>query len=29
MDGGAYYAAPMFDGTGYAYPPGYGPNGLV
>jgi subtilisin family serine protease len=28
MDGGAYYAAPMFDGTGYTYPPGYGPNGL-
>lgn len=28
MDGGAYYAAPMFDGTGYSYPPGYGPNGL-
>lgn len=28
MDGGAYHAAPMFDGTGYTYPPGYGPNGL-
>ena len=28
MDGGAYYLAPMFDGTGYTYPPGYGPNGL-
>ena len=28
MDGGAYYLAPMFDGAGYSYPPGYRPNGL-
>jgi len=28
MDGGAYYLSPMFDGAGYTYPPGYGPNGL-
>lgn len=28
MDGGVYHLAPMFDGTGYTYPPGYGPNGL-
>lgn len=23
VDGGAHHAAPMFDGTGYSYPPGY------
>jgi hypothetical protein len=23
MDGGLHHEAPMFDGTGYAYPPGY------
>lgn len=23
VDGGAHHAAPMFDGTGYTYPPGY------
>ncbi len=28
MDGGVHHAAPMMDGTGYNYPPGYGPNGL-
>ena len=28
MDGGVHHAAPMMDGTGYSYPPGYGPNGL-
>jgi subtilisin family serine protease len=28
MDGGVHHEAPMMDGTGYIYPPGYGPNGL-
>ncbi|MEZ4726873.1 MAG: S8 family serine peptidase [Caldilineaceae bacterium] len=28
MDGGVHHLAPMMDGTGYSYPPGYGPNGL-
>lgn len=28
MDGGVHHEAPMMDGTGYSYPPGYGPNGL-
>ena len=28
MDGGVHHDAPMFDGTGYSYPPGYPPNGL-
>jgi subtilisin family serine protease len=28
MDGGVHKDAPMMDGTGYNYPPGYGPNGL-
>ena len=28
MDGGLHHDAPMFDGTGFSYPPGYGPNGL-
>ena len=28
MDGGIHHLAPMFAGTGYTYPPGYGPNGL-
>lgn len=28
MDGGVHKDAPMFDGTGYSYPPGYGPNGV-
>ncbi len=28
MDGGVHHEAPMFDGTGYSYPPGYPPNGL-
>lgn len=28
IDGGVHHAAPMMDGTGYNYPPGYGPNGL-
>jgi hypothetical protein len=27
MDGGAHHEAPMFDGTGYSYPPGYPPTG--
>ena len=28
MDGGVHHDAPMFDGTGYLYPPGYPHNGL-
>lgn len=28
MDGGVHHSAPMMDGTGYTYPPGYGPVGL-
>ena len=28
MDGGAHHDAPMFDGTGYSYPPGYPAGGL-
>ena len=28
IDGGVHKDAPMMDGTGYTYPPGYGPNGL-
>ena len=28
MDGGVHKDAPMMDGTGYEYPPGYGPAGL-
>ena len=28
MDGGVHHLAPMMNGTGYVYPPGYGPNGL-
>ncbi len=28
MDGGVHHEAPMMDGAGYSYPPGYGPNGL-
>lgn len=28
MDGGVHHLAPMMDGAGYTYPPGYGPNGL-
>ena len=28
VDGGAHKDAAMFDGTGYTYPDGYGPNGL-
>lgn len=28
MDGGVHHLAPMMNGTGYSYPPGYGPNGL-
>ncbi|MEJ2749946.1 MAG: S8 family serine peptidase, partial [Anaerolineae bacterium] len=28
MDGGLHHAAPMFNGTGFSYPAGYGPNGL-
>ncbi len=28
MDGGVHHRAPMMNGAGYTYPPGYGPNGL-
>lgn len=28
MDGGVHHLAPMFDGTGYSYPPGYPAGGL-
>jgi len=28
MDGGVHHLAPMMNGAGYTYPPGYGPNGL-
>ncbi|MCB0064914.1 MAG: S8 family serine peptidase [Caldilineaceae bacterium] len=28
MDGGVHHEAAMMDGTGYTYPPGFGPNGL-
>jgi len=28
MDGGAHHDAAMFDGTGYSYPTGFGPDGL-
>lgn len=28
MDGGVHHLAAMMNGTGYSYPPGYGPNGL-
>lgn len=28
MDGGVHHLAPMMNGAGYSYPPGYGPNGL-
>jgi subtilisin family serine protease len=28
MDGGVHKDSPMFDGTGYDYPAGFGPNGL-
>ncbi|MBX3014733.1 MAG: S8 family serine peptidase [Caldilineaceae bacterium] len=28
MDGGVHHLAPMMNGSGYSYPPGYGPNGL-
>jgi subtilisin family serine protease len=28
MDGGVHKDAPMMNGEGYTYPPGYGPNGL-
>ena len=28
MDGGLHHDAPMFDGTGYSYPPGYPAGGL-
>ncbi|MBK8049526.1 MAG: hypothetical protein IPK16_21870 [Anaerolineales bacterium] len=27
MDGGVHHLSPMFDGTGYTYPNGFGPNG--
>ena len=28
MDGGVHHSAPMMNGAGYTYPPGYGSNGL-
>ena len=28
VDGGVHHVAAMMAGTGYSYPPGYGPNGL-
>ncbi|MFN8490616.1 MAG: S8 family serine peptidase [Caldilineaceae bacterium] len=28
VDGGVHHSAPMFNGAGYSYPPGYLPNGL-
>ena len=28
MDGGVHHLAPMMNGAGYSYPPGYGANGL-
>lgn len=28
IDGGVHHSAPMMNGAGYSYPPGFGPNGL-